>query len=161
MVYVPSDILRHIVGFVDDQTLVNTCIGSKDTMQECKSIIDCRKRVYDAKENGKRYARVISIAESILEKDAYDILKLLEDPQYHADMKEWGSLIQLGDVFRTNTYWPETHMTLCAKLRRVTYVEWNAYQYVMSLESMNGSKSNLGALTPASILIPPRTDIML
>jgi hypothetical protein len=162
----PIDVIELFLN--DNITLINMCMLSKNfNIQLTSKLIKNKKQHYyilDCLKRGNRYKKMIDFYNKITVIDGVDILNFLCSDIGKKEMEEWFILLEKDDVLFENKYWLTgndeyiaNNATVIDKYKSKKYIDnrLNIYEIRLSPKDVMGVKS------PALILIPPRTDILI
>ena len=147
-------ITHHIDKTINDKTAINLSLSSKNMYHELRNSLNIRK----AKKNGERYMKMIYFYEKCFKMSSIELFESLSCAKWSVDMLEWYSLLQNDDVLFENKYWDDKYNIIIKKNKCISNKICN--KYWLDFNIINSCISLL-IKTPALVLIPPRTDIII
>jgi len=169
----PIDMLYEIIDKIcDNRELINIILVSKETNCRLKGKVAYEKDKFlhycQCIENGKRYKRIIEIYEKFKLLESYEIFeRLLYFNDWRLEIDEWYSLIQENDVLFEDRFWMDDNNDHIYKgvevlKKGISYkyplkINIDKHELILSCRP----RIYIGIKTPAAILIPPRTDIII
>lgn len=172
---VSIDILCLIIDKINDNnTFINIILTCKDFRVNLKEKLAYEKEIYylhrhQCIENGKRYMRIIEIYDKYKLFNGPEIVRLLTDSdQAKLEMYEWYSLLKEKDIIYEDRFWKNENneciyknVEILKKGRSHKYplnnIHIDKHEILLNIEP----NTFMGVKTPANILIPPRTDIII
>jgi hypothetical protein len=162
----PDIFIDNVLSFLDDATIVNICLSCKNIYTNFKYVIENRKEIKEtAIKNGERYKKMITFYENTMKNEPHHIFDSLNEKKYQTEMYEWYSALQIHDIIYNRIYTYNFkefsgHLEIIDKLGMKN--DENYYFYKLLLHNfVSVSNTLFEILVPHSILIPPRTDILI
>jgi hypothetical protein len=159
----PDIFIDNMLSILDDKTIINIALSCKSIYTNFTYVIDNRKEIKEiALKNGERYKKIISFYEKTMKNEAQD------DEKYIEDMHEWYSSLKKDDILY-NVFFNKKEIIdneiryVCFNKLWISYYKFDFIHEIIANKEyiFYTEKDIISTTSPFSILIPPRTDILI